>query len=271
MKTILKNQVRILFGLLACALIRCNPDDQINLFSYIASDSPFIKERPTESIQPGIYKGEPKYLISGRAYSWIEFKVSDVPDKIGLVLPLKELGNPITFSGGASYSGIVELGVPTVTRGLLIFDQIVITYSGKGVTSGALNYPLVNFNFYSNSSPFQCHLDCEAEHARYKMPSGFLPLSADDGCVTGLGLLWAPEVNSFQQDQTGVLLGSANDDLAFYSPMASMEVLTNHPDIRGDIPQPAVMTSSRYYPTQYRIWQEGSDLYVSLERFVQKP
>ncbi len=271
MKTNLITRIRILIGILACSLIRCSPDDQGSLFTQIASESPSIKDRPTESIQPGIYKGEAKYLSSGMAYSWIEFKATDVPDKIGLVLPIKELGNPFTFSGGAGYSGIVELGVPTETRGLLIFDQIVITYSDKGVASRALNFPLMNFNFYSNSSPFQCHLDCEPEHARYRMPSGFQPLSADDGCVTGLGLLWAPEVNSFEQDQTGVLLGSANDDLAFYSPVASMEALTNHPEIRGDIPQPAVMTSSRYYPTQYRIWQVGSDLYVSLERFVQKP
>lgn len=269
MKTNLRIRLRVLIGLFACTLIRCNPDEPGNLF--IDSDSPFVQDRPTESIQPGIFKGRPIYLSSGIAYSWIEFKSTDVLDKVGLVLPLKDLGNQFSISAGAGHYGSIELHIPTETRGKLIFDQVVVTYADTKNLNGILNFPHLNFNFYSNSSPYQCPLDCEPEHARHRMPSGFQPISADEGCVTGLGLLWAPEENSFEQNQTGILLGSANDDLAFYSPMASMEVLANHPDIRGDIPQPAVMTSSRYYPTQYRIKQEGSDLYVTLERFVQKP
>jgi hypothetical protein len=156
-------------------------------------------------------------------------------------------------------------------RGKQIFDRTVVTYSSEAQNKSTLKFPHVKFNFYFSSSPYRCPLDCEPEHARSRIPSGYTPLPADEGCIIGLGLLWIPEAKSFEGDQVDILLGSANDDLSIYSPMASVEVLANHPDHGGDIPLPSTMTSSRYYPTHYRIRQMGSDLFITLEQFVQKP
>jgi len=267
MKTNLKNQLKLFIYSMFLMAISCEPEGPTSPF--IATDDLFKSAPPTQVIQPGIHKGPVTQLKTGPAYSWMEFKTEGVLDKVGLVIPVAELGNQFSFSGGPNTLGMLEITMPE-TRGNQIFDQIILTYSPKEQSLGLLRDPHINFNFYFNGSPSNCQMDCETDHPLSRMPFGFHPLASEEGCIMGLGRLWIQHNQFYELNQAGVLLGSANDDLAFYSPTASMEVLANHPDFGGEIPLPPVMTPSRYYPTHYQIRLIGNDLHVTLEKFAQK-
>lgn len=267
MKTNLKNPLKLFIYSMLLVAIGCEPEGPT--IDFIGSDEPFKSSPPNQAIQPGIHKGPVNQLKSGSAYSWMEFKPEGVLDKVGLLIPAAELANQFSFPGGPNTLGMVEINMPE-TRGNLIFDQIILTYSPQVQSTGILKDPHINFNFYFNGSPSNCQMDCETDHPLARMPLGFHPLTSDGGCILGLGRLWCQNDQYYKRNQAGVLLGSANDDLAFYSPTASMEVLANYPDLEGEIPLPPFMTPSRYYPTKYQIRQLGNDLLVTLEKFVRK-
>ena len=267
MKTNLKNRLKIFIYSMLLMAISCDPEGSTSPF--IAIDNPIKSEPPKQVIQPGIHNGPVTQLKSGPAYAWMEFKSEGILDKVGLVIPVKELSHQFSFPGGPNTLGMLEINMPE-TRGNQIFDQIILTYSPREQSLGLMKDPHINFNFYFNGSPSNCQMDCEMDHPLSRMPLGFHPLATESGCILGLGRLWVQHNEFYELHQAGVLLGSANDDLAFYSPTASMEVLANHPEFRGDIPLPPVMTPFRYYPTQYQILQIGNELQITLEKFVQK-
>lgn len=267
MKTAFLKTKKYFFCFILFVIFSCEPEGPIETVT--VTGGLFKSNPPSQAIQPGIHKGPVTQLESGPAYAWMEFKTEGVLDKVGLVIPGVGLSNQFSFPGGQDHSGTLEINMPE-TRGNQIFDQIILTYSPRKQSAGLLKDPHINFNFYFNGSPSNCQMDCETDHPSTRMPLGFHPLSTEGGCILGLGRLWIQNDQFYERHQAGILLGSANDDLAFYSPTASMEVLANHPDFTGEIPLPPVMTLSRYYPTQYSIQQVGNDLLITLEKFAQR-
>lgn len=266
MKTNFKNPMKFLAGFILLVIICCN---KVPIEPFTATTDPFKSDMPAQVIPPGIYKGPVTFLNNGETYSWLEFKAPGELDKVGLVIPLKELTDEFSFPLGKNDPGTLEIKMPE-TRGNQIFDRIVLTYFPQNLNSAPLKDPHINFNFYFNGSPTNCELDCEADHPLARMPLGYSPVPMFGGCIIGLGRLWIQSLKFYELHQADILLGSANDDLAFYSPTASIEVLANHPDLGGEIPLPPAMTNSRYYPTYYHIRQVGNELQVTLEKFRQK-
>jgi hypothetical protein len=267
MKTNLKYTTKLLAGFILLFIICCNKIDPVE--SFTAPVDPFKSDLPVEVFQPGIYKGPITILKNGESFSWLEFKTPGILDKVGLVIPLKELTDEFSFPFGKNDLGTLEITMPE-TRGNQIFDRIVLTYFARNQNSAPLNDPHINFNFYFNGSPSNCELDCETDHPLARMPLEYIPVPMFGGCIIGLGRLWMQSQKFYELHQAAIFLGSAKDDLAFYSPTASIEVLANHPDLGGEIPLPPVMTPSRYYPTYYHMRQIGDELHITLEKFRQK-
>jgi len=222
-----------------------------------------------QRIPAGIYTGESTHLKNGIAYSWMEFSGVDKLESVNISLPLAELLDPAAFLYG-SYANTIEINMPVANRCKEIFNTIIVTRSLIDAKAGIQVPARLSFNFYLNSAPFNSSMDCHAHHAFNKMPYGFNPVLSRGGCINGLGLIWNSEIEVDETNYTEMLLGSANGDLAFYSPTISLAAIANRPDFVGDVPLPIVMTPGRYYPTKFHIKQSGTELVVSLEKFVHR-
>lgn len=199
----------------------------------------------------------------------MEFSGVDELESVNISLPMAELLDPAVFLDGPN-TNMIEIDMPAANRCKEIFNKILVSRNALDSKTTIGASAKLSFNFYLNPAPFNSSMDCHAHHVINKMPEGFTPDLSLKGCINGLGLIWNSRIETEEPRQAELVLGSANGDLAFYSPTLSFAAMINQPDYFGDIPLPIEMTPGRYYPTKFYIKQSGTELVVSLKKFIQR-
>jgi hypothetical protein len=224
------------------------------------------------AVHPGIYQGANSNVLGTMVSTRVEFKENNKPVSLAIVIPM-DLFKPMpsyksTVYGNAGFQKFY-LDLPQETIPGLLFDHVMIVYNPNGHAPGAFQFPQMNFSFYIKSRKLAESYNAQKlqDMMSELMPAEFIPIQA----IPGWGEFWVRSNSPVLQDcfiLHDMVSGSIDRNLAFYSPMASMELIKNNPQVTARIPLPPKVKQPGFYPSSYSIKQEGNDLVVSLENMV---
>lgn len=261
MKTSVSNLFKLFLLPITFYCAQCELDDQLTVVPVLPN-----------AVRPGIHNGTYSIILDTKVSTRVEFKENNEPVSIGIVIPM-ELFKQIplhksTVYGEAAFQKFY-LDLPEETISKLLFDHVMLVYNPNGHAPGAFQFPQMNFSFYMrsrNSAESYIHQPIQEMNSAL-LPAGFQPIQS----IGSWGQLWIRNNSPVLQDcfiLHDVLAGTMDRHLAFYSPMASIELIKNNPAVSAPIPLPLKVEQSGYYPTTYSIRQEGNNLVVSLENLV---
>lgn len=261
MKLNFNSAIKLLIGLGILFWSKCQVDDQ----QLIIPDLP-------NAVHPGIYQGVNRNVLGTMVSTRVVFKEDNEPVSLAIVIPM-ELFKPMpsyksTVYGNAGFQKFY-IDLPKETIPSLLFDHVMMVYNPNGHVPGAFQFPQMNFSFYMKSRESAKNFNAQnlQDMSTELMPAGFIPIQA----IPGWGEHWVRANSPVLQDcfiLHDMVTGVIDRNLAFYNPMASIELIKNNPQVTARVPLPLKVNQPGYYPTTYSIKQAGTDLVVSLENMI---
>jgi len=227
-----------------------------------------------------ILEGSRVSMGNGKAWSRIQMKTdSQQPDFIGISFTQDAFVNLPAGSMNGFDAFEFVLDIPSLTQSTP-FDHIVIDWNPHGHGPvGIYDKPHFDLHFYMiTETERQLIPDYEKDSTKFQafplsayLPANYVPIPEGESMM---GKHWV-DVASPELDPTNpqpftqtFIYGSYNGKVTFYEPMVTLNFITTTNSFTRDIPQPAKVAKSGYYPTKMSVTRSGSTTEVKLTDFV---
>ena len=228
-----------------------------------------------------IVKGTEVQVHGGKAWTWIQTNKQGNPERIGITLTDQVL-NSVPVGGGNGH-GHME-GNHWVIKfpgkaGITPFDHVGMHWNPSGHEPETIyTVPHFDFHFYISTPEEVTEIGTyEMDSVRFKnLPSvDYFPAKyVNPGAVTAV-----PQMGSHWLDVTSgefqgkpftetLIYGSFDGKVTFIEPMITLDFLKKNADYVRDIPQPAKVQKSNWYPTKMRVSKHNGLTEVIYEGFI---
>lgn len=234
-----------------------------------------------KDLVPGIYEGTPVPMGNGTVNCWTSFDADGKPTAMGITLTeaaLDNLPDSMSHPSGNDHGNVYEAQLPPEMASKTPFQHIAVNWNPKGHTTGIYDKPHFDFHFYMISSAERKQIpEYAADSVKFKTfpPADYLPVDFINpgGGEPEMGAHWidkkSPELpwnGAASFGQTWVY-GTYNGQVTFYEPMITYQFLRNSLPLDRDIPRPAKVKKSGYYPTKLHVKKEDGKYIICLETF----
>lgn len=228
-----------------------------------------------DTVPQTVFNGPVQQFQQGRAWTWIQTDGNDKPVRLAIAID-DAVMNSLDRSTTPHESNEVLLQLPA-KAGLTPFNHVELGWNPQGHEPNFIyGLPHFDFHFYTVSPeavdaipPYQVDSSKFKNWpaAVYFPPTYFNP----GGGVPKMGVHWldgtSPELHGATFTQT-FIYGSYDGKVTFYEPMITEQFILNNPSFQRDIPQPAKVQVSGYYPTRMRIAKANGVTNIILDEFV---
>ena len=228
-----------------------------------------------------ILKGPEVQVHGGRSWTWVQVNKQGAPERLGIVLNQQALESvPVGGDGGHGHMAgnhwIVKLHPKA---GLTPFDHVSMHWNPSGhEPEHVYTLPHFDFHFYTTTPEETMQIGTyEQDSVRFNnVPSAeYFPAKyVNPGAVSAvpqMGSHWldvtSPELNGKPFTET-FIFGSFNGKVTFYEPMITLDFLKKTTTFTREIPQPAKVQKSGYYPTKMVVNKNNGGTEVILDGFV---
>lgn len=228
-----------------------------------------------------VFKGPEVQVHGGKAWTWVQIAKNGNPERMGITVNDAALNSvPVggTGDGAHDHSGennwILKLH-PKAS--VTAFDHVGLDWNAMGHEPEPIyGKPHFDFHFYLISPEAVAAIPpYEVDSLKFKnwpapayFPANYFNAG---GGVPKMGAHWvdvtSPELNGQPFSQT-FLYGSFDGKVTFYEPMITLEFLKNNSNFQRNIPQPAKVQKSSYYPTVERVIKHDGVTEIILDGFV---
>jgi hypothetical protein len=218
----------------------------------------------------GTFTSDQVNVGNGKAWSWIETAESGIPMSIGVTLTEDALTGLADTANHDHLS--YEFTVPS-TPFATPFKHITIDWNPQGHPPGFYMAPHFDFHFYTITSAERHTIPAYAEDSnsfkQFPAPA-YLPVGYINpgGGEAEMGAHWvdvmSPELNGLPFTQT-IIYGTYKGKVNFLEPMITHEFLTDTASFQRNIPRPAKVMETGYYPTIMRLTHSSGVYKLSME------
>jgi hypothetical protein len=229
----------------------------------------------------GIFKGPEVQVHDGKAWTWAQLNKNGNPERLAIAINDAALNSlPIGGESGHEHGGdnnwILKFH-PQVSNS--VFDHVGLDWNPAGHEPEPIyGKPHFDFHFYMMSEAEVAAIppyDVDSLKFKNWPTPDYLPANYFNagGGVPQMGAHWvdptSPEFNGQPFTQT-FIYGSYDGKVTFYEPMITLEFLKSTSGFERNIPQPAKVQKSGYYPTKLRITKHDGITEVILDGFIYK-
>jgi hypothetical protein len=223
--------------------------------------------------QARIFKGPVSPFQDGHAWTWYEVDGKNKPLRLGATIDAKAMNSLDT--GGMEmpdHEDMLSILFPVQAKDTVPFIHLGLDWNPHGhEPAGIYDKPHFDFHFYMISEEYRESIPTyEAAQAKFDnfpdaayMPQNYIGIP---GGVPQMGAHWvditSPELNGQLFTQT-FLMGSYDGKVIFYEPMITKAFILSHSSFEREVPRPAKVQKSGYYPTQMRL-ERAADGSVSI-------
>lgn len=234
------------------------------------------------SKRPQLLKGPEVQVHGGKAHSWIQLNKQGNPEKMGVALTDAALNSVPAGTGteghGHAAGNHWVMKLPA-KAGLTPFNHVSMHWNPNGhEPENIYTLPHFDFHFYTTTPEEVLEIGTyEADSVRFKnMPSAeYYPANyINPGAATAVPQMGGHFIDVTYGEFQGkkfseaFLFGSFDGKVTFYEPMITLEFLKNNSNYVRDIPQPAKVQKSGWYPTKMRVVKHDGITEVVLDQFV---
>lgn len=255
---------------------------KITFFVLLAGAVAFSAYTKNNNKKPQVIKGTAVQVHGGKAWTWVQVNKQGNPEKLGVALTDDAL-NTVPAGTPNGGHGHVEgnhwvMKIPSKS-GLTAFNHVGMHWNPNGHEPETI-YTLPHFDFHFYTSPPEEVLEIgtyETDSIRFKntpstdyFPAKYFNPGAP-ASVPQMGAHWMDGAASEFQGKTFTetfLFGSFDGKVTFYEPMITLDFLKKNSNYVRDIPQPAKVQKTSWYPTKMKVSKHDGITEVILEGFV---
>lgn len=232
--------------------------------------------------KPQILKGPEVQVHGGKAWTWLQVNKQGNPEKLGVALTNEAL-NTVPAGSHNGGHGHAEgnhwvMKIPSKSN-QTAFNHVGMHWNPNGHEPETIyTFPHFDFHFYSSTPEEVLEIGTyEKDSVRFKNTPGteYFPAKyfnpGAPASVPQMGAHWmdasSGEFNGKKFTET-FLFGSFDGKVTFYEPMITLEFLKKTTNYVRDIPQPAKVQKSSWYPTKMRVVKHDGITEVILDGFV---
>ncbi len=229
----------------------------------------------------GVFKGPEVQVHNGKAWTWIQFSKTGLPERMGVTITDAALNSlPVGGDGeaGHDHSGennwVLKLHPKA---GVTAFDHVGLDWNPMGHEPEPIyGKPHFDFHFYMMSPEAVAAIPpYEMDSLKFKnFPApAYFPANYINpgGGVPQMGAHWidvtSSELNGQPFTQT-FIYGSYDGKVNFYEPMITLDFLKTNSNFERTIPQPAKVQKNGYYPTKERVVKHDGVTEIVLDGLV---
>lgn len=226
-----------------------------------------------------IFKGPEQTFQHGKSWTWYEENGKGDPMRIAIVIDDEAMASLDRNTGnGHSHVNAVSLKLHP-EAGATPFTHALLDWNPHGHEPAPIyDKPHFDFHFYTSTEAERLAIPTyEAAKEKFDnhpapayFPATYIP---GPGGVPQMGVHWldatTPELNGSPFTQT-FIYGSYDGKVTFYEPMITEEFIKNNHTFVRDIPQPAKVQKSGWYPTKMRFQKKDGATHFILESFVKR-
>ena len=241
----------------------------------------FISCKKNDDDKGGVFKGPEVQVHDGKAWTWVQIAKNGSPERIGITLNDEALNSlPVggTGEGSHDHSGENDWILKFHPKAsVTTFDHVGLDWNPMGHEPEPIyGKPHFDFHFYLISPEAVAAIPpYEVDSLKFKnwpvpayFPANYFNAG---GGVPQMGAHWvdvtSPEFNGQPFSQT-FIYGSFDGKVTFYEPMITLEFLKNNSNFQRNIPQPAKVQKSSYYPTIERVVKHDGVTEIVFDGFV---
>jgi len=231
----------------------------------------------------GIFKGPVVQVHNGKAWTWVQLDKSNNPERLGVTIDDAALNSlPVgtgTGDGGHDHMGGNNFVLKFHAKASATpYDHVGLDWNPIGHEPEQIyGKPHFDFHFYMMSAEAVAAIPpYEVDSLKFKnwpapayFPANYFNAG---GGVPQMGAHWidltSPEIGGGQPFTQTFIFGSYDGKVTFYEPMITLEFLKASSNFERNIPQPAKVQKSGYYPTKQRIVKHDGVTEVILDGFV---
>jgi hypothetical protein len=229
----------------------------------------------------GIFKGPVTKVYDGKAWTWIQLDKQGNPMRLAVTLTDEALNSvPMGHDDDGDGDHAHEIGWNLQFHpkaSITPFKYLAMGWNPHGHEPEIFyGKPHFDFHFYMMSQaevaaipPYEVD---SAGHKNWPAPAYFPPFYFNTGGgVPQMGTHWVDptsgEFNGQGFTQT-FIYGSYNGKVNFYEPMITWDFLKNSSTFQRQIPQPAKVQQSGFYPTLLEVVKHDGVTEIVLDAFV---
>lgn len=228
-----------------------------------------------------VFKGAVQQFQHGKSWTWYEADDNGNPARIAIAIDdaaMSSLDRGHGGSGGHQHHNSVSLKLHP-KAGATPFTHALLDWNPHGHPPEQV-YDKAHFDlhFYISTEAERLAIPpFEVAPAKFDVLPGaeYLPAGyfRGPGGVPQMGVHWldsqAPELNGGTFGET-FLFGSYDGKVTFYEPMITEAFVKNNTQYTRNIPQPAKVQQSGWYPTKMRLVKKDGATHFILENFIQR-
>jgi hypothetical protein len=229
----------------------------------------------------GIFKGPVVQVHDGKAWTWAQLDKSGKPERLAITLTDAALNSVPIGSGDGhdhDHSGENNWTLQFHPKaGITPFNHVGMGWNPHGHEPEIFyGKPHFDFHFYMMTPAEVAAIPpYEVDSLKFKnwpAPAYFPPnyFNAGGG-VPQMGAHWVDvtsgEFNGQEFTQT-FIYGSFDGKVTFYEPMITLNFLKSNSNFERNIPQPAKVQKSGYYPTKLRVVKHDGVTEIILDGFT---
>jgi len=227
----------------------------------------------------GIFKSPEVKVHDGKAWTSVKINKRGDPEQLAITIDDAALNSlPIGGEGGHDHSDGNNWILKFHPKASVIaFDHAGLDWNPAGHEPEPIyGKPHFDFHFYMISPEAVAAIPpYETDSLKFKnWPApDYFPVNYFNagGGVPQMGAHWidltSPELNGQPFTQT-FIYGSYDGKVNFYEPMITLEFLKNNSNFERNIPQPAKVQKSGYYPTRLRVVKHDGLTEIILDGFA---
>lgn len=252
---------------------------QISFLSLLAVAVAFSSY--TNNNNPKLLKGDEVQVHGGKAWTWVQLDTKGNPEKLGVALTDAALNTVPAGShdGGHGHTEGNHWVMKLPSENITAFNHVGMHWNPSGhEPENIYTLPHFDFHFYSSTPEEVLEIGTyEKDSIRFKnIPSNdYFPAKyINPGAPTSIpqmGAHWIDVTSAEFQGKTFTetfLFGSFDGKVTFYEPMITLDFLKKTTDYVREIPQPAKVQKTSWYPTKMRVVKHDGITEVVLENFV---
>jgi hypothetical protein len=232
--------------------------------------------------KPQVFKGPEVQVHGGKAWTWVQVNKQGNPEKIGVALTddaLNTVPGPSHSEGHGHTEGNHWVMKLPSKGNATAFNHVGMHWNANGhEPENVYTLPHFDFHFYSSTPEEVLEIGTyENDSVRFKntpaadyFPATYFNPGAP-ASVPQMGAHWmdgtAPEFKGKTFTET-FLFGSFDGKVTFYEPMITLDFLKKTTSYVRDIPQPAKVQKTSWYPTKMVVVKHDGITEVILDKFV---
>jgi hypothetical protein len=232
--------------------------------------------------KPQILKGQQVQVHGGKAWTWIQLNKQGNPERIGVSLTDEALKTVPTATHGSAHGHTEDnhwvIKFPAKAN-LTPFNHLGMHWNPSGHEPETIyTVPHFDFHFYSSKPEEVLEIGTyEKDSVRFKnvpstdyFPAQYMNPGAPSA-VPQMGSHWmdvtSGEFNGKPFTET-FIYGSFDGKVTFQEPMITLDFLKKTNNYVRDIPQPAKVQKTTWYPTKMKIVKHDGVTDIILDQFV---